>query len=65
MAKVTYDGTNHEEVLRVLGAVKGGVKLPDHDEPGSPPSISVELADGTLLDINVGQTVEVPDAAGG
>lgn len=65
MASITYDGTNFEEVLRALDAVKGGIKFSDHDDPGSPPNISLELADGSVLDINVGQTVEIPDATGG
>jgi hypothetical protein len=61
MAQVTFDGKNAEAFLAALGAVRGGVKGADHDEPGSPPSITAELPDGTLVAVEVDQIVEVPD----
>lgn len=54
---VTFDGTNHGEVWAVLGAVRGGIKFADYDEPGSPPNITAELPDGRIVDINVGDIV--------
>jgi hypothetical protein len=54
---VQFDGRNVYQVLELVGAVRGGVKGDDHEEPGSPPAITAELADGTLVDVNVDDVV--------